>query len=229
MQRIYPAILALLLAGCSVYGPGLRRGKDVYPDLAALRAANTEGLDYTREAYWRGSDVSVFALHGGDIEAATARVARTLAGKDFNLYVFSGWHGNSGDLHVTAVNFDDPAAVAIATSSVLAVSVHAQADRGSWVCVGGADAAAAAAVAARLEGAGFAAETPCRRLPGTSPRNLVNRARAGGVQLEITLRLLRRLETSPEDLSKFTGAVRMAILETLASVKAGTGQETTSK
>ncbi len=228
MQLPFLALLALLLAGCSAYGPGLRRGRDVYPDLAALRAANTEGLDYSREAYPRGSDAAVFALHGGDIEAGTALVARRLAGKDFNLYIFSGWHGDSGDLHVTAVNFDDPAAVAIAASSVLAVSVHAQADRGSWVCVGGSNAAAAAAVAARLEGAGFAAETPCRRLPGASPRNIVNRARAGGVQLELTLRLLRRLETSPEDLSKFTEAVRMAILETLASVKAETRQETTS-
>jgi phage replication-related protein YjqB (UPF0714/DUF867 family) len=212
------ALTLLFAAGCSGVPPR-RAGADLYPNFAALRAANTEGLDYSREAYDRGSRVAVLALHGGDIETGTARVARRVAGKDLNLYVFSGWHGESNDLHITAAHFDDPAAVMIATSSVLGVSIHAQTDRGSWVCVGGANAKAAFLMASRLEAAGFPAETPCARLPGTSPSNIVNRASAGGVQLEITLRLLARLERDPEDLSKFTEAVRMAALEFVSSVK----------
>ena len=217
MKRFLPLLL-LILAGCSAGDAGLRRGGDVYPDFTALKAANTEGLDYSRELYNRGSRVAVFAIHGGDIETATARIARRVAGKDFNLYIFNGWHGrDSGDLHVTAVNFDDPGPIGLAESSLLGVSIHAQADRGAWVCVGGGNSAAAALVARRLEAAGFQAETPCARLPGTSGKNLVNRAASGGVQLEITLRLLSRLEKNEEELAKFSEAVRQAALEFVSS------------
>jgi len=207
-------LLLLLASGCATDPAALRRGGDAYPDFAALRAANTEGLDYSREAYNRGSKVGVFAIHGGDIETATARVARRIAGKDFNLYIFNGWHGReNADLHITATNFDDPDSVRIASSSLLGISIHAPADRGAWVCVGGRNAAAGALVAQRLEAAGFQAESPCARLPGTSDRNIVNRAGAGGVQLEITLRLLNSLERNDEELAAFSGAVRQAALE----------------
>ncbi len=213
MKTLLP-LFFLLLTACSAGGSALRRGGDAYPDFAALKAANVEGLDYSREVYDRGSRVSVFALHGGDIERATSRLARGIAGRDFNLYIFSGWQGKeSGRLHVTATHFDDPDAVKLAASGTLGLSLHAQADNGSWVCVGGANKAAAALVTKRLEDAGFAAVTPCARLAGTSPKNIVNRASAGGVQLEITLRLLARLERDGEELARFTGAVRQAALE----------------
>jgi len=196
----------------------VRRSGDAYPDFLALKAANTEGLEYSREVYDRGSRVTVFAPHGGDIELATARLARGVAGRDFNLYVFNGWLGReSGRLHVTSSHFNDPDAVRLSTSGALGLSLHAQAGRGSWVCVGGSNKAAAALVARRLEDSGFAAVTPCARLPGTSAKNIVNRGSAGGVQLEITLRLLSRLERDGEDRSRFEGAVRRAVIEFASS------------
>lgn len=218
LKKLPLYILLLLASGCSADQAGLRRGKDVYPDFLALKAASTEGLDYSRELYNRGSKVAVFAIHGGDIETATARIARRVAGKDLNLYIFNGWHGrDSGDLHVTAVNFDDPDSIGLAEASLLGLSLHAQADRGAWVCVGGSNAAAAELVTRRLEAAGFQAETPCVRLPGTSGKNIVNRPADGGVQLEITLRLLARLEKDDEELAKFSEAVRQAALEFVSS------------
>ena len=224
MKTILP-LLFLLLSACAAGDPALRRGKDVYPDFSALRAATTEGLDYSREVYGRGSGVSVFAVHGGDIELTTSRLARGIAGKDLNLYLFNGWLGKeSGRLHIVAANFDDPDAVRMAASSVLGLAIHAQADRGSWVCVGGANKAAASLVTKRLEDAGFAAVTPCGRLPGVSPKNIVNRASAGGVQLEITLRLLSRLERDEEERARFTAAVRQAVLEFMSTGGAITRQ-----
>ena len=217
MKTLLP-LFFLLLAACTAGDPALRRGGDTYPDFAALKAANVEGLDYSREVYNRGSRVSVFAVHGGDIERATSRLARGIAGRDFNLYIFNGWLGKaSGRLHVAAAHFDDPEAVRLAAGSTLGLALHAQADSGSWVCVGGANKAAAALVTKRLEDAGFAALTPCPRLAGTSPKNIVNRASAGGVQLEITLRLLARLERDEEELARFTGAVRQAALEFISA------------
>jgi phage replication-related protein YjqB (UPF0714/DUF867 family) len=217
MKNFLP-LLFLLLSACSAGEARLRRGGDVYPDFASLKAAQTEGLDYSREFYDRGSPVSVFAVHGGDIEKATSRLARQIASGDLNLYLFNGWLGaKSGRLHVTAAHFDDPDAMRLAAAAVLGVSLHAQADRGAWVCVGGANKKAAALVASRLEDAGFSAVTPCERLPGVSPKNIVNRASAGGVQLEITLRLLDRLEKDEEELARFSGAVRRAAFEYIST------------
>lgn len=210
------AALAFACA-CSADHAALRRGGDAYADFAGLKAANSEGADYSIEQYDRGSPAVIFALHGGDIEAGTARVARRIAGSDLDLYIFQGWTGpaKSRQLHITSVHFDEPGAVRLATSSVVALSVHGQADKGDWVCVGGRNMELGRAVADKLVRAGFAAEVPCARLPGVAATNIVNRAREAGVQLEITLRLLGRLERSPEDLSKFSLAVRSAILEYL--------------
>ena len=218
IRKIFLAGFFAVLAGCSAGAPGERRGKDVYPDFAALRAANTAGLDYSREAYDRGSKVAVFAIHGGDIERVTARVARRVAGKDFNLYIFNGWQGEDNfKLHITATHFDDPAAVRLATSSVLGISIHEQAGHGSWACIGGRNTAAAKLVAIRLESAGFATELPCARLPGIDDRNIVNLPSAGGVQLEITPRLLNTLDKDAAELSKFSEALRAAATEYLGA------------
>lgn len=217
LKFILPCAI-FLSAACSAGEARLRRSGDVYPDFTSLKAYHTEGLDYSREVYGRGSPVTVFALHGGDIENTTARLARRVASGDLNLYIFNGWLGRkSGRLHVTATHFDDPDALSLANSAVLGVSVHAQADRGAWVCVGGSNKKAAALMAKRLETAGFVAVTPCERLPGTSPRNIANRPSAGGVQLEITLRLLASLEKDEEELSKFSGAVRQAAFEFIST------------
>ena len=214
-RLLLPLVLALFGA-CGPSHAVRRTEADVYPDYAALNSAYVEGRDFSREVYDRKSPVSVFAIHGGDIELHTSRLARSIAGADFNLYLFNGWlGGESRNLHVTATHFDDPAALALSTSALLAVSVHAQSDRGEWVCVGGSNAEAAREVASGLLSAGFEAELPCKRLPGVSPKNIVNRPAKGGVQLELTLELLARLENSPEALSKFAGSVHSSVLAVL--------------
>lgn len=210
-------LLPALLCACGTDYAALRMPKkDHYQDFAALAAANLEGREYSREIYDRNSPVSVFAVHGGDIETGTSRLARSIAGADFNLYIFNGWLGkDSRRLHVTSVNFDDPAALTLSSAAVFAVSLHGQMDKGQWTCVGGSNAEAGKVFADALLAAGFEAEFPCRRLPGANARNIVNRAQKGGVQLELTPRLRRRLESSPADLSKFTDAVRGAVLKAL--------------
>ena len=209
------AALAFACA-CSANYAALRRGGDTYADFAGLAAANIEGRDYSIERYDRASPAVIFAVHGGDIETGTARVARRIAGSDLSLYVFQGWTGpGKSRLHLTSAHFDEPGAVRLAASGVVALSVHGQMDKGDWVCIGGRNTELGRTVAEKLMRAGFAAEVPCARLPGNTEKNIVNRARDGGVQLEITLRLLGRLEKSPEDLSKFSVAVRSAISEYL--------------
>ncbi len=221
LASLLPLLLAVL-SGCGGNSSARRLKPDVYPNYAALSAANVEGRDYSREVYDRKSPVTIFAIHGGDIEPVTSRLARAVAGSDFNLYLFNGWLGaDSGKLHVTATHFDDPAAIAISTPALLAVSIHAQVDRGEWVCVGGSNAEAGREVAAGLVSAGFEADAPCGRLPGTNAKNIVNRPEKGGVQLEITLKLLERLGSSPADKRKFADSVRNSIFSVLKNLKSG--------
>lgn len=228
-KNIVLSLSLAALAGCAS-GPAVRRGADLYPALAALKAANVEGRDYSWEAYDRGSPVTVFAIHGGDIELGTARLARRTADKDLNLYIFNGWLGaDSGRLHITSSKFDDPAALRLAAAGVLGISMHAQAGPGRRVCVGGINTAVAGLVADRLEAAGFPAETPCARLPGVSKKNIVNLPSAGGVQLEITLRLLRDLEKDPEEAGRFAEALRLAVFEGLSKIQQGLSEAALSE
>ncbi|HAH31646.1 MAG TPA: hypothetical protein DCL44_04965 [Elusimicrobia bacterium] len=213
--------IALAVVACACASAPLRYGgADSYKNFAELSAANTEGRDYSCEVYDRGSKITVFAVHGGDIELTTSRVARKLAGAEFNLYIFNGWlQKESRKLHMTSTHFDDPRAIGLSTGAVLGVSVHAQLEPGRWVCVGGLNKAAAEMTASGLRAAGFSAETPCALNPGVSPQNISNRASAGGVQLEISLQLLKGLESSPPDLTKFTEAVRNSVLDYLNTMQ----------
>ena len=222
MRNVLVVSLAVLSLACAG-APQKRGGADAYKNFAGLRAENTEGRDYSREVYDRGSEITVFALHGGDIEPGTARVARELAAGDLNLYVFCGWQrARSPGLHLTATHFDDPAAVELSTRALLGFSVHGQSGRGYQVCVGGANRRAAEITAKTLEAAGFPARTPCPRLPGVSPANIVNLPARGGVQLEITAALLERLELSPLELANFAGAVRKAAFDYLETSRGET-------
>ena len=215
---ILASITALSLYGCSP--APYRLGPDAHADFAALTSALAEGRDYSVEVYDRGAEVTVLAPHGGDLERGTSRLARSVAGADWNLYIFNAWLGRgSGRLHLTSANFDDPRALDLAGRSRIAVSLHGQAEKGRWVCVGGASEEAGRLVSEALEKAGFRTQFPCRRLPGRSPRNLTNRAADGGVQLEVSLPLLRELDKGGEDLPEFTLAVRKGLSAALKNIK----------
>gem|GEM_PF-788166 len=218
LRPCLPLAAVLFFFACGAEPVTRRHGRDAYPNYEALSAAHVEGRDFSREIYAKRAPVAVFAVHGGDIEPGTAVLARAIAGPDFSLYIFNGRLGeNSARLHITSAHFNDPLAVAIATTAVFGVSVHAQMERGEWVCVGGVNKEAGRAAASVIRAAGFKAEFPCARLPGAGKNNIVNRPARGGVQLELTPRLLRRLERSPESMSRFAEGVRRAALAAAGS------------
>lgn len=218
--RCFLFTVLLFAVACAPNYNKIRITEDTYTDLESLKTKYIFGRDYSTEIYDRRSDITILAIHGGDIEKGTSRIARQLAGSDLNLYLFEGWLGRkSRELHITSANFNEPSAIALATSSLLAVSVHGQAAPGEVVCIGGANEAAGERVARNLTGAGFKVEIPCRRLPGKSPDNIVNKAKKGGVQLEITLNLLKKLEEDEEYLSRFINAVRLAIIDTIKMIE----------
>ncbi len=209
-------LFCVLLSACATDYNKIKIRRDTYPDFKTLQINHVYGRDYSTEVYDRHSDVTILAIHGGQIEEGTSRIARQIANTDFNLYLFEGWLGkNSRKLHITSTCFDDPSAIALTTSSIMAVSVHGQSDSGNVVCMGGTNETVKQRVAENLASAGFKVEIPCPRLPGKNAKNLINKAKKGGVQLEITLNLLKKLEENEEYLSKFIKAVRSAIIYTI--------------
>jgi phage replication-related protein YjqB (UPF0714/DUF867 family) len=176
-----------------------------------LAAATREGKDYRVQALDRKSPVTVFVIHGGAIEPGTKETGIACAGTDWNLYLFEALgEKHSMRLHLTATHFDAPAAVALATNSLVAVSIHGERDAGESVCIGGANNTLGAAVRGELEKSGFVSEFPCKRLGGATAKNIVNRAKSGGVQLEIASGLARKLQSDSAVCSRFCGAVRNA-------------------
>lgn len=185
--------------------------KDLYKNTAQLRAAAKEGDDFRVEWAARGSTVAVLAIHGGEIEPGSSETARAIAGADWSYYIFSALKPKTRrphELHVTSVHFDDPPAVALATAAVVTVSVHGAKDADEKICVGGSSAARRASVGLALSRAGFFVEEPCKRLPGTKPRNISNRAKEGGVQLEISKGLRAKLKADADLRDLFSRAVR---------------------
>jgi phage replication-related protein YjqB (UPF0714/DUF867 family) len=186
------------------------KSNDLYPDFQAMKEDRKEGEDYRVRFEDRKSSVTVFAIHGGNIEPGTSEAALAVAGKDWNYYLFEclGDFKECRKLHVTASRFDDPVAVARATASLLAVALHGARDTEPFVCVGGANAGQRASMAASLRKAGITVSEPCKRLPGATPKNIVNRAREAGVQLEISVPLCRKLENDEGFRRTFGAAVR---------------------
>ncbi|MBI5622963.1 MAG: poly-gamma-glutamate hydrolase family protein [Elusimicrobia bacterium] len=205
-------IFRQVLAGLILAVPAAAAA-DRYPDLATLKKSAQEGKDYAVRFDDRRSSVAVFAIHGGNIEPGTSEAALAVAGEDWSYYLFEcpGSFEACRPLHVTSARFDDPAAVALATSSVVAVSLHGARETRELVCVGGANAAKRASVAASLRAEGLTVEQPCKRLPGASPKNIVNRASQGGVQLEISVPLCRKLESDERFRKSFGAAVRRGL------------------
>ncbi|MBI5884251.1 MAG: poly-gamma-glutamate hydrolase family protein [Elusimicrobia bacterium] len=183
---------------------------DLYPDFQSMKEDRKEGEDYGIRFEDRHSSVTVFAIHGGNIEPGTSQAALAVAGSDWNYYLFEclGTFKECRKLHVTAARYDDPVAVALATSSLLAVALHGARDTEPFVCVGGLNAQKRASMAESLLKAGISVEEPCKRLPGATPKNIVNRSRDAGVQLEISVPLCRKLEKDEPFRKAFSAAVR---------------------
>ena len=182
---------------------------DKYRNFAELAAATAEGTDYRIAAINRKAAVTVFAIHGGEIEQGTDDIAMACSGGDWNFYAFLALSSASArDMHITATHFDEPAAVWFATGAVIGLAMHGQDETGDVVCVGGGNDSLRKKIAAALASAGFETETPCKRLPGRSAANIVNRARLGGVQFEFSQDILRKLETSQELRGRFCEIVR---------------------
>ena len=202
--------LPVLCAGAPSFAASL--GPDAYTSFSQLTLARDTTKQYSIEVKDRLGEVTVLAPHGGGIESGTSQLAEELAGTDWNYYSFKGMmDSGNGRLHLTSANYDDPIAVLLTTSSLVAVALHRQRDETDTVCIGGLNKELRDAAAQHLQKAGFNCENPCKRLPGASCKSIHNRALLGGLQLELSITLANGLNGDAARRAKFISALRQAI------------------
>lgn len=156
------------------------------------------------------------AIHSKQ-ERGTLECVLEAAGKVYPWYCYYG-------SYVTSTRFREPLCLSMTLSSDLVVSIHGRKDRGDpeAVWVGGLDKAAKERIISSLRSSGFEAidansfaasrhgRSP--RLKGISRHNICNLSRRRkGVQLEIPLRLRRRLQKDPNLLAQLGMALRVAV------------------
>jgi phage replication-related protein YjqB (UPF0714/DUF867 family) len=164
---------------------------DLYANYAALAAAETEGVDYTRTAVIpTGATWCSVAIHGGGIEAGSGEIAKEVAGSTMRFYEFAGLKTSGNvDLHLTSTVFDEPTAVGLIAASRRCLSFHGYAGETSVpdTAVGGLDTVLVNRITMALRGAGFAVVNAPSEIAGTDPDNICNSTTTGaGVQLELS-------------------------------------------
>ena len=82
---------------------------DKYRSLEELMKVEKEGFDYRIRLCERNHEVTVVAPHGGRIEPGTSEVAESIAGSDWNKFLFEGIKPSKNrSLHVTSTRFRHP-------------------------------------------------------------------------------------------------------------------------
>ncbi len=87
---------------------------------------DNEAENYTIEYLDRGSKITIIAPHGGCIEPNTRKIAKLIAGDNFNYYLFIGKKDTDcyDDLHITSSNFDEPKALELVGKSEIVIAIH---------------------------------------------------------------------------------------------------------
>lgn len=164
---------------------------DLYPNWAALAAAETAGVDYSlHSATPAGAAYASIAIHGGGIEAGSGEMAYQVAGSSMAYYELKGLKpSNNGDLHITSTNYDEPTAVSLVAASTRTISFHGYTGVSGFAetALGGLDTELGARIAKSLRSSGFHVSDAPSEIGGTDPANIANTNRSGaGVQLEMS-------------------------------------------
>lgn len=174
----------------------------------------------------RSSGAAIIAPHGGKIEPGTSEIARAIAGTEHSFYSFNGLKksGNKRTLHITGINFDEPTAVAIVEQSERVVAIHGCKGTDKYIELGGLDNNLKNLIEGRLSKE-FKIKSPKDTRRGESKRNICNRSKNNGVQIEISKGLRDsmfeantvrgRLRPLKKDFKKFVFAIRESIKEIL--------------
>lgn len=213
---IFIGALIGVAAGSGMIGIRAAYGADHYSSFVELAKREKVGETYSVEVFDRKAEVLVLAIHGGELERGSSELASAIAGSNWNFYGFRALKRNySQELHVTSTHYDDPLAIALATRSRYCLSVHGYKDATTEnVCLGGANRKLRARVQAELKKTfpTLSLRIECKTIAGTNAKNIVNRCREQGVQLELSQKLRDRLALEPKTVAAFARAIRDATI-----------------
>ena len=188
---------------------------DKYKNFQELSQNHQQDVDYRIECEDRASAFSVIAIHGGLIEPATAEIAKVIAGKDFNYYLFEGLQKHARDLHLTSNNFDEPLATKMVGRSRICISIHGFKESCKrQVCIGGLNAKLKSIILGNLLKTGLIEQktaNPVDKFHAEDRANIANRCAEGGVQIEISKALRDFLRDNPDKMELFASAIRKSI------------------
>ncbi len=197
---------------------------DVYASVNSLMAVEAPYVKID----WRTSEhsrLAVIAPHAGRIEPATGELAFAIAGSEHRFYRFAGKaRSNNNRLHVTSTRFSEQILEKVLRDVEAIVAVHGcRRPNAPVTLIGGKNFALRRNVAKSLADCGFHVGRAKAPLEGRHPRNVTNRALAGGVQLEISrvqrddLVLARSNESDGHHkgcvcaFCRYVGAIRLAL------------------
>lgn len=194
---------------------------DRYRNFAHLTQHEMEEEDYEIEVIEKDRDlrIVVMAPHGGGIEPHTAPLARMIAGEDLSFYAFKGikLEGGNGILHITSTNFDEPEAIRLARQAGVVIAVHGKSGVGEFAMVGGRHPELVRRIEAVFEELEVGTRDPPSEVAARDPQNLCNRSRQGGVQLELSMELRKRLRSDAGLQDRFVRRIRHLLLESVTS------------
>jgi len=202
------------------FGPGWQAKSNHAAEYSSLEELELREprANWKKIAKPRDSEWTIAAIHGGQIERYTERIAAAIAGYDHSLYCFLGLRDESArELHVASTRFECPELTLLQRMSRYTLSIHGQKDAVSQcIFVGGRNKRVAQRFEKLLMSAGFQVQPPPGRgLAGEHPRNFVNRTPEYGVQLELSLGLRNaffdEFGNSTEVFERFVGTVRGAM------------------
>ncbi len=141
--------------------------------------------------HWQASTrtrLAVIAPHAGRIEPATGELALAIAGEDHGVYCFAGRdRTNNRRLHVTSTRFTEPFLEQVLHGVAAVVTVHGcRLPLEPLTLIGGSNRRLKRIIGDALTEAGFNVARARAPMAGKHPWNVTNRARFGGVQLEIS-------------------------------------------
>ena len=186
---------------------------DQYKNFADLAAHEAEGVDYRISVVHRpGSTVAVIAPHGGGIEPQTSDIARSIAGEEFNLYLFEGIKtSGNGVLHMASRQFDEPSCLDLIRECPTVIAIRGCDGDGERVLIGGLYLELKAYLAVTIRKAGVQVDTYGHPFQATNKSNICNRGQSGrGVQFALT----PALRNNNNNKVRFVRAVRSVLLRT---------------
>jgi phage replication-related protein YjqB (UPF0714/DUF867 family) len=187
--------------------------KDTYNSYSELKNHQELNKDYLVSMSDVDASVTIIAPHGGKIEPRTSKLAKMIAGRNYNYYCFEGIkRKHNGCLHITSHNFDEPNAVELVSRSNIVVAIHACTGNAGFVHIGGLDKELKNIIAKELDAKGIRVSKEHPGFQGSNPNNICNRGASGkGVQLEIT----RDLRDDLEKVQLISEAVKAALFHYL--------------